>query len=91
MEGIEEIPRRRNYFTDDDSGEAGVLWEQFITALQVWTWMRDSNTATTVSEAAEEFQVTPEVVRAAVKECAWMFLEGPDDDPTKQHIEHDGE
>lgn len=86
----EEIPRKRNYFVDEDSSEAGVLWDHFVTALHVWSWMCDGDQAT-VRVAATEFQVTDDVIHAAVNEYPWMFIDGPDDDATKQLIGHDGE
>jgi hypothetical protein len=86
-------PRRerygRDFFTDGE--EAGVPWGNFLTALQVWTWMRPGDEPCTVREAAIAFDVADEVVREAVNEHPWMFLVGPDDDPTQQRIDHDGE
>ena len=36
---------------------------------------------------AASFNTTPEIVRECVRVSEWMFLEGPDDDPTKQRID----
>lgn len=81
----------RDFFLDENSDEdAGIPWENFMTALQVWSFMRPSDTQATIREAADEFDVTDDVVRMAVDEHPWMFLGGPDDDPTKQYIDHDG-
>lgn len=80
----------RDFFMTDDD-EAGIPWDNFVTALQVWSYMRPSDKQLTVRQAADEFGVTDEVIRAAVDEHYWMLLGGPPDDPTKQYIDHDGE
>ena len=84
-------PCDRTFFINDDSDEAGIPWRNFVTALQVWSFMRPGNGQCTVREAALAFDVTDKVVRDAVSEHYWMSLYGPDDDPTKQFIEHEGE
>ncbi len=82
----------RDFFLDDDSEEtAGIPWDNFVTALQVWSFMRPGDTQATVREAADQFGVTDNVIRQAVSGHPWMFLFGPNDDPTKQIIDHDGE
>lgn len=86
---MEQPPRQISYFADDR--EAGVSFESFITALQVWSFMRKGNSSVTVAEAAAEFQVSTDVVRSAVKAHYWMYLDGPDDAPECQTIEHEGE
>lgn len=86
---MSRAPAGMDYFADPDA-EAGILFEDFITALQVWSWMRPSETPATVREAAQQFGVTDAVIQNAVRSSAWMALEGPNDDPTKQVIEHDG-
>lgn len=80
----------RDFFIDGD-GEAGIPWDNFVTALQVWSFMHPGDKQVTVREAADAFDVTDEVIRQAVNEHYWMFLGGPDDDPTKQYIDHEGE
>lgn len=82
---------RRDFFVDGDSGEAGIPWDNFVTALQVWSFMRPGEKQATVREAAEQFGVTDDVIRQACMGHPWMFLAGPGDDPTKQYIDHDGE
>ena len=62
-----------------------------LTALQVWSFMRPGDKPATVREAADQFDVTDDVIRMAVRQHHWMFLGGPDDDPTKQYIDHEGE
>lgn len=82
----------RGDFIDDDSEEtAGIPWDNFVTALQVWSWMRPGDKQATVREAADQFGTTDDVIRMAVKQHHWMFLDGPDDEPTKQFIDHEGE
>lgn len=80
----------RDFFIDEE-GEAGIPWDNFVTALQVWSFMRPGYKQATVREAGDQFDVTDDVIRMAVKEHYWMFLAGPDDDATKQYIDHDGE
>ncbi len=55
----------------------------FGNALQVWSALQDGR-ATTVNEAALTFNVPPELIRQAVKDHFWMYLDG-------DVIEHDGE
>ena len=82
----------RDFFIDDESEEtAGIPWDNFLTALQVWSFMRPSDKQATVREAADQFGVTDDVIRQAVNQHYWMFLGGPDDDATKQYIDHEGE
>jgi len=45
----------------------------------------------TVREVGDAFNLDDAQVRQAVAAHYWMFLSGPDDDPTKQEIEHEGE
>jgi hypothetical protein len=80
----------RDFFVGEDD-EAGIPWDNFLTALQVWSFLRPSDERATVQEAADQFDVTTDVIRQAVNEHPWMLLMGPDDDPTKQQIDHDGE
>jgi hypothetical protein len=82
------------FYTDilsNDSEEPGISEQQLETAIQVWTWMQQGDQPSTVAATAKAFNTTPEIVRKCVREAAWMLLTGPDDDPTKQHIEHDGD
>lgn len=75
----------------DDSVEVGIHQHQLGEAVSVWAWMQSSPTPQTVTAAAVAFNTTPELIRAAIEEHPWCFWSGPDDDPTKQTIEHDGE
>lgn len=72
-------------------GETGIPWDAFVITLGIWSWMRPGEKQCTVREAAQAFDTTDAVIREAVEDHPWMFLYGPDDDPTKQIIEHDGE
>ena len=71
----------------DDTDQPGITKQQFETAVSVWTWMQPGNEAPTVAATAASFNTTPEIVRQCVRESEWMFLDGPDDDPTKQRVE----
>ena len=90
MEDSELKPYGRDFFNDGE--EPGIPWDNFMTALQVWSFMRgEFSKPTSVRHAATEFGVKDEVVRAAVEEHIWMFLTGPDDDATKQFLCHEGD
>lgn len=79
-----------NFFMGRDD-EAGIQFEDFVTALAVWGWMRPGGQPT-VREAADQFNVVDQVILNAVKRHPWMFLAGEDDDdPTKLKIDFDGE
>ncbi|ETR75905.1 hypothetical protein X566_20040 [Afipia sp. P52-10] len=78
-----------SYFAGPDD-DAGVSFDDFMIALAVWSWMRPGNNSPTVSEAADVFGVTHDVIRRAVNDHPWMLLEGPPDEPRRQRIEHDG-
>ena len=71
----------------DDTDQPGITKEQFETAISVWTWMQPGDEPPTVAATAASFNTTLEIVRECVRASEWMFLDGPDDDPTKQHIE----
>jgi hypothetical protein len=71
----------------DDTDQPGITKHQFETAVSVWTWMQPENEAPTVAATAASFNTTPEIVRESVRGSEWMFLDGPDDDPTKQRVE----
>lgn len=77
---------------DADQGKPGIGY--VARAIQFWSIQNyDAETFTfpTVRETAEAFKMTDADVRAAIKWHPWMLLSGPDDDPTKQTIEHEGE
>jgi hypothetical protein len=76
---------------DDDDSEAGIHEGQLAEAISVWAWMQSSPKPQTVAAAALTFNTTPALVRRVIAIHPWAFLTGPDDDPTKQRIEHDGE
>lgn len=80
----------RDFFAADDE-TAGIPWDNFVTALQVWSFMRPGSQRVLVRQAADEFGVAENVIRAAVDEHYWMFLGGPEDEPAKQYIDHEGE
>lgn len=69
--------------------EAGVFIDDLGRALVTWSGMQEQ--IMTVADAADAFNTTPEVIREAIEEVMWIFVVGPDDDPTKQRIELDGE
>ena len=71
----------------DDTDQPGITKHQFETAVSVWTWMQPGDEAPTVVATAASFNTTPEIVRECVRASEWMFLDGPDDDPTKQRVE----
>ena len=59
-------------------------------AIQIWSVFQNRPNVT-VREAGEAFNLDDAQVREAVIYHPWMYLAGPDDDATQQHIEHDGE
>lgn len=63
-----------------ETGQPGV--DLFSNALSVWAWAQGR--AQTVNEAAAAFNVTPDIIRQAVENHYWMFLNG-------DRIEHDGD
>lgn len=71
---------------DTDTGKPGIML--VANAIQFWA---SQNYRCTVREAAIAFKMTDADVRRAVIAHYWMFITGPDDDPTKQFIEHEGE
>jgi hypothetical protein len=76
---------------DDSSEDAGIFIEHLAAALVTWTAMQD-RLGVTVAEAALSFNTTPEVIREAIKDAAWILVVNEyDPDSTKQLIELDGE
>lgn len=84
----------REDFVDDlaeaEEVEPGIGWNSFGNALSAWVWMQARNKST-VREASVAFNTSDAVIQAAVQDHMWMFITGPDDDPSRQIIEHDGE
>ncbi|WP_276200352.1 hypothetical protein [Chelatococcus sp. XZ-Ab1] len=79
--------QRAEFQQDDD--EAGLHFDDFANAVQIWSFMQDGKT--TVRQAADVFNTTDDVIREAVERHYWMFLSDSDDDPDRQFIEHEGE
>jgi hypothetical protein len=71
----------------DDNDQPGITKKEFETAISVWTWMQPGDEAPSVAATAASFNTTPEIVRDGVRASEWIFLDGPDADPTKQRIE----
>lgn len=71
---------------DTDTGKPGI--DLVAQAIQFWSGQNAGKA--TVRQAAIVFQMPDEAVREAVEHHYWMFIEGPDDDPTKQIICHEG-
>lgn len=75
---------------EQNDDEAGVHLEDIGRALMIWATMNHGRDVS-VRAAAGAFNTTEQIVCAAVKVDAWAFLVGPDDDPTQQWIDVDGE
>lgn len=73
---------------DDETGPA-VGIDLLGSALGVWSFLQDRDI--TVREAASAFRCTDQMIQQAVQNDYWMYLDGPDDDPTQQTIQHEGE
>jgi hypothetical protein len=71
-----------------DPDEAGIHFDDFCTALAVWTGLQDD--APTVATAMQIFNVTIDVIKKAVDANYWMFIGGSPDAPLSQTIEQDG-
>lgn len=69
---------------DQKTGRPGI--EDFADAVQMWSILQN-RTDTTIEEAAAVFNVPIEMVRQAVEDHPWMFLEGKDGNV----IGHEGE
>lgn len=78
---------QREYFAKEGD-EAGVFMDALGRALVTWAAMQDETK--TVREAATDFNTTDAVIREAIEVAMWIYIDGPDDDPTKQRIELDG-
>ena len=59
-------------------------------AIQIWAVFQHPKKVT-VRSCGEAFNLDDAQVREAVEYHNYMYLEGPDDLPTEQTIEHDGE
>lgn len=76
----------------DHINEPGIHQSQLAEAISVWTWMQAGPHAQTVASVARAFNTTVQIIRDAIDILhPWIFVTGPDDDPEKQLIEHDGE
>jgi hypothetical protein len=87
-----------DFFADDEFSD---VWERgrpgisvVANAIQFWAVQQQEDPngrQPTIRDAALAFRMTDADVRAAVEHHYWMFVTGPDDDPTMQFIEHEGE
>ncbi len=73
---------------NQETGQIGIL--RFADAIATWSIFQNRERVT-VAEAAVAFNCTPRMVREACNGNCWMTVSGPDDDFTKQIIEHEGE
>lgn len=77
---------------DTNEGKPGI--GLVASAIQFWSGQNydsERKRCPSIRETAQVFRMTDADVRAAIAWHPWMFLSGPDDDPTKQFIEHEGE
>lgn len=72
---------------DQDEGTPDI--NSVANAIQVWLMCHPG--AKTVRAVAEAFNLDDSQVRQAAEAHYWMFVDGPDDDPTKQTIKQEGE
>jgi len=79
---------RHQFATEGE--DAGVFIGDLGRSLVTWAAMQDRYPLT-VAEASIAFNTAPDVIREAIDETMWILWTGPDDDPTKQLIELDGE
>lgn len=88
-----KAPKPFTEILPNDDPEAGVHRQDFANAISVWSFMQNKETLASVAEVALAFNTTPELVRQAVEDHYWLFLEcAPGEtDPTKQLIWHEGE
>lgn len=87
---------RESYFADEDespdewdveTGKPGIA--HVANAIQFWAIQQKK--PPTVREAALAFNCDDQMIKLAVEWHYWMYISGPDDDPSKQIIEHEGE
>ena len=71
----------------DDTDQPGITKEALENAISVWTFMQPGELAPTVAATAASFNTMPEIVRECVRASQWMFLDGPDGDPTRQYVD----
>lgn len=74
-------PEEAHYW-DHETGMPTAM--HFANALQVWC-IAQNRAPITVGEAALAFNVAPALIRTAVEEHYWMFLDGEGDDQTIEH------
>jgi len=74
---------------DQDEGIPDVM--SIAVAIQVWTMLNPGANRHSVRKVGEVFNLDDAQVRQAIRAHYWMYLDGPDDDPHQQFIEHDGE
>jgi hypothetical protein len=73
---------------DQDEGHPDI--NSVALAIQIWT-MFNPPYRHSVRKVGEVFNLDDAQVRQAVEAHYWMYLDGPDDNPHQQFIEHDGE
>lgn len=73
---------------DTETGKPGISY--VANAIQFWAGQQQEHEAS-IRNAAIAFRCDDAVIRAAVESHYWMYVTGPDDDPNKQIICHEGE
>jgi hypothetical protein len=78
---------------EDDDHEPGIHRREFAEAVSVWAWMTGQHDPRSVAEASLTFNTTPDMIRRAIDDHAWMFRGWGvhTTEPLLQFIEHDGE
>ncbi len=77
---------------DTDTGKPGIgLVSQAIQFWSIQNFNSQTKKSPTISDAAIAFRMPTAAVKEAVEHHYWMYIEGPDDDPTRQVICHEGE
>lgn len=79
---------QRSMFANPDD-DAGVFIDGLGRALVTWAAMQER--IVTVGEAAMAFNTTPEIIRGAVEDASWIYIDETNDDPTMQTLQLDGE
>ena len=81
----------RAFFGQDAEG-CGIPLDNLGTAIQVWTALHTEATgaSATLRATAQAFHIDDALVREVVADHPWLYLAGPDDDPSRQTVEHEG-
>lgn len=77
----------------EPGADSGIFFDDLTQAIVTWVALQSKMLPPTIAEASDVFNVEPAVIRKAVENSCWAFIDGDGDAPNDatDTIELDGE